>query len=223
MFKYKRLILSSLFLLLFGFTWLCADHLVADKTRAFWYLLGGIWAGELLLAVNVIFMPRADDRALPFRLGELVVNILYILFVLLLSIPFRYDYLSSNGMLLWELGGLLAMLAVHCLFGFAMRDARDLGTETAGVLSRRKSLRDELERLRFARRHLIEAAPNVGAAFEKLKEDARFVLNDETVADRDHEIRPALLEIENADSPEEVIRAVDKLRDLLRMLKNTAK
>ena len=223
MLKHKRLTLFLLLLLLFGFTWLCADHFVADKPRTFWYLLGGIWSGELLLGLTVISIPRPNDRTLPLRLGELFANLLYMLFVLLMVIPFHRGSLSSNGFLLWELGGLFAMLLMHCLFVFALRDADDLDAVSGEKLSDRRSLRDELERLRFAKRHLAAADPKIDAAFEKLKEDARFMLNDETVSDRDHEIRLARIEIENADSPEEVIRAVDKLRDLLRMLKNTAK
>ena len=215
MFKYKRLILSLLFLLLGGFTWLCADHFVSEKTRAFWYLLGGIWTGELLLAANVIFIPNSNGKSLPFRLGEISVNILYLLFAFLMIIPFCNDSLTSHGMLLWEIGGLLVALAMFCFFGFARQDVQSEDAESHVAMAKRDFFRDELARLRFEKREVLNGSKDAESAFLKLIDEADYA--PESIAgseDCDQEIRTGLLELEEGKSADELISSAEKLLDL---------
>jgi len=215
MFKYKRLILSLLFLLLFGFTWLCADHLVPDKVRAFWYLLGGILTGEFLLAANVIFIPRSNGGRLSFRLGELSVNILYLLFVFLMIIPFCNNFLTAHGIFLWEIGGLLAALAMFCFFGFARQDVHSEDAESHLAMAKRDFFRDELARLRFEKREVLNGSKDAESAFLKLIDEADFA--PESVAgseDCDSEIRAGLRALEDGESADELIRSIEKLLNL---------
>lgn len=215
MFKYKRLMLSLLFLLLFGITYLCADHFAAEKTLAFWYLLGGISAGEFLLAANVIFIPRSNGAQLPFRLGALSVNILYLLFTFLMIIPFCNDSLTAHGIFLWEIGGLLVALVMFCFFGFANQDVHSEDAEFRLAIAKRDFFRDELARLRFEKRKFLNGSKDAESAFIKLTDEADFA--PESIAGSegcDSEIRAGILKLEDAENADDLIRSVETLLDL---------
>ena len=219
MFKYKRIILSVLFLLLLGLTWLFADHLVDEtaRTRPFWYLMGGIWAGELLLAVNIIFIPRSNDKALPFRMAEIAVDLLYLLFVFLMIVPFN-NGVGPRGMFLWEAVGLLAALALHVLFGFAHRDTVSEDAAFRAAAAERNSYIDELERIRFAKRELLKADDAVGAAFAKLGDKVRFSADNTIQCPTcDGDIRSEIAALDAAQTPGDLRESVDKLLELFEL------
>lgn len=213
--NYKRLVLLVLFLLLIGLTWLCADYFVADKARTFWYMLGGIWAGEVFLAVNLAVIPGADDKALPFRLGEFSVNILYLLFVFLMIIPYS-NGVSAMAMLLWELGGLLVALAMFCLFGFARNDGAVAEKQHVESIASREFFRDELELMKIEKRKLLDDDKDAAQAFAKLLEEVRFASDGVAgIEEYDSRIRSKIKELGDKNTAGELVSCIDDLLALL--------
>ena len=149
------------------------------------------------------------------KYGESTFDILYLLFVFLMIIPFCNNSLSAHGIFLWEIGGLLAALAMFCFFGFARQDVRSEDAEFHLAMAKRDFFRDELARLRFEKREVRNGSKDAESAFLKLIDEADFA--PESVAgseDCDSEIRAGIRALEDGERADELIRSVEKLLDL---------
>ena len=220
MFRYKRLIMSAFVVVLIAFTWLVA-YLVSPSpwSNTLWYEMSGIWISELLLGVVAIGLCNNSSRALPFHAGNVLIAILHLLYSFVLLAVF-----SETAALLCVVGGLILALLMHTIFAFAQRDMKDSEAAEKVAFSLRNELLAALEMLEVTKKDMIGGDAALAKAFEKLKDDARFVSDAVPGCESaDTEIRAGLSALGQCPDAESMTRAVTDLTARIGVRQNIVK
>ena len=220
MFRYKRLILSVFVVLLIVFTWLIAFLLTDSWSNALWYQMCGIWISEALLGVVLVGFGNNSERALPSRMGNVVVGVLHLVYsFLMLTLT-----CGETGVLLWVLGGLILALLLHTLFAFMQRDIKDDEAAQKAVFSLRNDLMAALEMLEVTKREMIVGDAALAKEFGKLKDAARFVSDGVPGCESaDAEIRDGLAALKQCADAESMTRAAVELTARIGVRQNVVK
>lgn len=208
-FKYKRTILSFFVILAIAFTWLIAHiNCPGVWATAFWYKMSGLWIGELLLGAMIVIVGKNSGRALPFHMGNIAVAVLHLIAVgLLFALT-----CSAAGVLLWEIGILLAALFLHTLCAFAQQITGDDPAAVRKSFNLRNELLATLEMFEVSNREVIGDDAQLAAAFGKLKDAANFASDSVPGCEElDAGIRAALADLGKCTEAAAMTRAADDL------------
>ena len=221
MFRYKRSILSVFVILLIAFTWLIA-YLTADSPwpDALWYQMSGIWIGEALLGAVVIGLYGNTDRTLPIHTGNLLIGVLYLVYALsMLALT-----CSDQGVLLWEIGGLIVALLAHTFFIFVRHDLKGDAAAEKKAFDLRGELLTTLEMFEVSHREAIGGDAALAKEFGKLKDAARFVSDSGPGGESaDEEVRSGLAALRQCSDAESMTRAAVELAARIGVRENVMK
>lgn len=176
MFKSPRTALLIPGVLCIGITLFAGTLLVRPELRntAYWYTAGALMAAEAM--VFLAFMDVGGghrDRAMPFRIGNVLVAVLYLVFTFVMIIPYAAEA-STNAICLLQLAGLFTALTLHVLFLLAHRavsnQARRAAAERADVVN----FKVEIESFKTEHENLLLKTPELREEMRELSEAVRF-------------------------------------------------
>ena len=217
MFKSARIMFFVLGGLLVGITLfiglLSVDS--ASRTAAFWYTMAGIMLSEVLLALSVMDLGgNHSDRALPYRIGNGVISILYFCFTLTMLIVYCCDA-NEKTILVLQIVGLFAALIFYVLLGLATRATSEQAAKFQAERVNKKRFKVEIEFTKTDLQPLFSSNKNLEKQFSKLSDLARFAPESlEGVEQLDQEILDGIVKLQNAAEAKaepDIEAAIDKL------------
>ena len=224
MFKSPRIILLLPGALCIGITLFAGMLLVKFELRTspYWYTIGALMMAEAMLFLTLMDIGgNHRDRAMPHRIGNVLVSVFYLFFTLIMLIPYMAGA-SADAIRLLQVIGLFAALTLHILFGLAHRavdaQARQFAAERADIVN----FRIEVESFRVEYAELLRKTPELHKEMQELSDAVRFAPESVAGAEAvDFRIAAAFERLkksaqgENVDSTE----LADGIRELLTLFR----
>lgn len=175
MFKSPRVILLIPGALCIGITLFAGMLLVQPESRTspYWYTMGALMTAEAMMFLTFMDIGgNHRDRAMPYRIGNVLISIFYLLFTFVMLIPYTAGA-STDAIRLLQVAGLFIALVLHILFGLAHRatasQARQAATERASITN----FKVEIESFRVEYAKLLQT-PELQKEMLELSEAIRF-------------------------------------------------
>ena len=173
MFGNSRMMLAAVTVLVILVTYAVAYNCVSALTNEFYYVIGGLLLSEAFAGFVGVELCKTDRKAMPFILGNGLIAAGYILFALIMFIPFACGA-SENALRLWEIVGLLCAVICHVFLGIAHRSTVDATSAQERSMMDKKIFAAELERFKLEHADMCAADAEVAAKTASLAEAIRF-------------------------------------------------
>lgn len=211
MFARGRIFIGICTLLIIAVSFAVTSYVTAVLNAAYFYTMGGFAFSLLLAGFVCMELYKTDSKGIPIVFANLFIALGYVLFTLLMFIPFACD-VSASTLRLWQIVGLLVVLICHILVGMMHRAAVDLAAEQRRAMKSKRLFILELERFKSEHSALLAEHPELDSKFISLSEAVRFCSEStEASVEIDEKISGLLQQFHTVSAAEE---AAEKMQEI---------
>ena len=214
MFSRNRVLVGIITLLVMGVTTCLMTWLTRDHGYEFAYTLGALLLGELLLGLGGMGLSKTEGRLLPVMLSHSFINYYYMLFVLVMVVPFALDA-SELALRVIHVLGLLVVTVLHIIMFMAYRTTAEMEQRQKVALAAKKNFGMEITRFATVKKDWLNADRNLAKKVNDLQEKARYASDTlQGMEEVDCNISVALTKLNNAESPEAALTCIAEIANL---------
>ena len=215
MFAKGRLMIGICTVLTVALTYVIGQHNVAELDNRFFYTVGGLMLSEALAGLICMELFKTDKKGIAFVLGNGFIAGGYVLFTLIMLIPYLRG-VSATGLLLTQIAGLLVAVICHVLLGMAHSSAGSLEKAQDASMRSKKIFQLELERFKNEHAQLIAENPELSQKIMAIAEDIRHSSEStEASSEVDERIACVFLQLQEASKAEDACEVMDKIKNQL--------
>lgn len=223
MFGKRRFWISVITVLTAAVTFYISRKLTAVYNVNYWYSVSSIIISELLLGLSSAELMKTDERAMPLRLGNIIVSSLYLIFTLTSSL-FLVGNIPENYLQIIHVAVLLFVIIFHILYGIAHFSVTENENLQKNAFLLKKDITVKLSKFKSMHYDWFSSNTALQRRFLSLQESVRFSAESfRGTEDFDNQVSETIGELMRTTCIEDALAVIERAENYVKLRNDAIK